>query len=79
MTPVRAAFRGVLVANMGYDAAEADAAILQGKLDAVAFGASFLANPDLPARLEGRRAPSTRPILRHSTRRAPRATPIIRP
>jgi N-ethylmaleimide reductase len=52
MTPVRAAFKGVLVANMGYDAAEADAAISEGKLDAVAFGASFLANPDLPARLK---------------------------
>ncbi len=27
-----------------------DAAITEGKLDAVAFGTSFLANPDLPAR-----------------------------
>jgi N-ethylmaleimide reductase len=48
--PVRAAYRGVLVGNMGYTADEAAAAIAEGKLDAVAFGTSFLANPDLPAR-----------------------------
>jgi N-ethylmaleimide reductase len=54
VTPVRAAYRGVLIGNMGYDAAEADAAITAGKLDAVAFGTAFLANPDLPRRfLEG--------------------------
>jgi len=50
MTPIRAGYKGALIGNMGYDAAEADAAIREGKLDAVAFGASFLANPDLPAR-----------------------------
>ena len=51
MTPVRAAYKGVLIGNMGFDASEADEAIRAGKLDAVAFGASFLANPDLPARI----------------------------
>jgi N-ethylmaleimide reductase len=51
MTPVRAAYKGVLIGNMGYDASEADEAIRAGKLDAVAFGVNFLANPDLPARL----------------------------
>ena len=51
MTPARKAFKGVLIGNMGYDAAEADLAIREGKLDAVAFGSSFLANPDLPARI----------------------------
>lgn len=51
MTPVRAAYRGVLVGNMGYTAEEAEQAIAAGKLDAVAFGVSFLANPDLPARI----------------------------
>jgi N-ethylmaleimide reductase len=50
MTPIRARYRGALVGNMGYDANEAAAAIEAGKVDAVAFGASFLANPDLPAR-----------------------------
>jgi N-ethylmaleimide reductase len=50
LTPARQHFRGVLVANMGYTAAEANAAIAAGALDAVAFGTSFLANPDLPER-----------------------------
>lgn len=50
MTPARANFRGRLIGNMGYDAQEAAAAIRDGKLDAVAFGVPFLANPDLPAR-----------------------------
>jgi N-ethylmaleimide reductase len=60
MTPARAGFRGVLIGNMGYDAAEADAAIREGKLDAVAFGVPFLANPDLPARFKAD-APLNRP------------------
>ena len=50
VTPARAAFKGVLIGGMGYSAQEADAAIASGKLDAVVFGTSFLANPDLPAR-----------------------------
>ncbi len=52
MTPARAHFKGVLVGNMGYSGAEAEQAISLGKLDAVAFGTAFLANPDLPARLK---------------------------
>lgn len=52
MTPVRAAYKGVLVGNMGYSPAEAEQAIASGKLDAVAFGTGFLANPDLPARIK---------------------------
>jgi N-ethylmaleimide reductase len=51
MTPAREAFGGVLIGNMGYDAEEADAAITAGKLDAVAFGKPFIANPDLPERI----------------------------
>ena len=31
---------------------EAEQAITEGKLDAVAFGTSFLANPDLPERIK---------------------------
>jgi N-ethylmaleimide reductase len=50
VTPIRAVFKGVLIANMGYSAREADEAIGAGEIDAVAFGTSFLANPDLPAR-----------------------------
>ena len=50
LTPVRQHYNGVLVANMGYTAAEATAAIAAGQLDAVAFGTGFLANPDLPER-----------------------------
>jgi N-ethylmaleimide reductase len=52
LTPIRAHYKGVLVANMGYTATEADQAIAAGQLDAVAFGTSFLANPDLPARFK---------------------------
>lgn len=51
MTPARATYKGVLIGNMGYTAAEAESAIAAGQLDAVAFGTSFLANPDLPARI----------------------------
>lgn len=51
MTPARQHFQGVLISNMGYTADEAEQAISEGKLDAVAFGTSFLANPDLPARI----------------------------
>ncbi|MCT0198437.1 alkene reductase [Synechococcus sp. CS-1325] len=51
LTPIREHFNGVLVANMGYDAAGANAAISAGAIDAVAFGSAFLANPDLPERL----------------------------
>jgi N-ethylmaleimide reductase len=51
MTSARAAYKGVLIGNMGYTAAEAESAIAAGQLDAVAFGTSFLANPDLPARI----------------------------
>lgn len=51
MTAARAAYRGVLVGNMGYSPQEAADAIAAKKLDAVAFGTPFLANPDLPSRL----------------------------
>ena len=52
LTPIRAHYKGVLIGNMGYNADEATAAIDAGQLDAVAFGASFLANPDLPERIK---------------------------
>ena len=52
LTLARENFKGVLVGNMGYTAEEAAAAISNGKLDAVAFGVAFLANPDLPTRFK---------------------------
>ena len=52
LTPARAHYKGVLIGNMGYTPQEAASAIESGQLDAVAFGTSFLANPDLPARLK---------------------------
>jgi N-ethylmaleimide reductase len=52
LTPIREHYQGVLISNMGYNAAEANAAIASGTVDAVAFGTSFLANPDLPARIK---------------------------
>ncbi len=51
MPVARANYQGVLIGNMGYSGAEAEQAIKDGLLDAVAFGTGFLANPDLPARL----------------------------
>ena len=52
MTVAREKYKGVLVGNMGYTPDEAEAAVAAGKLDAVAFGTAFLANPDLPARIK---------------------------
>ncbi len=49
--PVRKHYQGNLIANMGYSPAEAETAVAEGLVDAVAFGTSFLANPDLPARI----------------------------
>ena len=54
LTPARANFKGTLIANMGYSADEAEQAIADGKVDAVAFGTPFLANPDLPARFKAK-------------------------
>jgi N-ethylmaleimide reductase len=51
MPVARAHYHGVLIGNMGYSSDEADAAIRDKKLDAVAFGTGFLANPDLPERV----------------------------
>ena len=45
-------YKGNLIANMGYDANEAEAGIAAGDYAAVAFGVSYLANPDLPERIQ---------------------------
>jgi N-ethylmaleimide reductase len=52
MSVARDKYKGVLIGNMGYTPEEAGQAITEGKLDAVAFGTAFLANPDLPARIK---------------------------
>jgi N-ethylmaleimide reductase len=56
MPVAREKYKGVLIGNMGYSADEAETAITEGKLDAVAFGTAFLANPDLPARIQAKAA-----------------------
>ena len=52
--PARRAFKGPLVANMGYTPEEAAQAVESGAVDAIAFGTAFLANPDLPARIKAK-------------------------
>jgi hypothetical protein len=51
---VRAAWKGIYVANGGYDAERGERAVSDGSADAVAYGRLFLANPDLPTRLSRR-------------------------
>jgi 2,4-dienoyl-CoA reductase-like NADH-dependent reductase (Old Yellow Enzyme family) len=56
---IRAAFDGPLVLNSDYDFASAQAALDAGEADAITFGRTFLANPDLVERLRTA-APLTR-------------------
>ena len=56
---IKAACGAPVIANNGYTLETAQAAIREGRVDAVAFGKLFIANPDLPRRLQGRRARST--------------------
>ena len=49
---VREAYHGHLMVNMGYSAQEAADLIAASGADSVAFGTAFLANPDLPYRIE---------------------------
>lgn len=46
---------GLYIANGGYDGPSGERAITDGRADAIAYGRAFLANPDLPKRLELRR------------------------
>ncbi|MHA6492690.1 alkene reductase [Pseudomonas borbori] len=51
LTPgLKQAFGGVFIANEGFTKDQANAWLASGKVDAVAFGVPFIANPDLPAR-----------------------------
>jgi N-ethylmaleimide reductase len=47
---LRAKFRRTWIVNNGYDREMAEAAVREGRADAVAFGVPFLANPDLVRR-----------------------------
>ncbi|MBL8550553.1 MAG: alkene reductase [Hyphomonadaceae bacterium] len=49
--PIRKAYGGFYIANGGYDADRARAAIACGHADLVSFGTMFISNPDLPARM----------------------------
>jgi N-ethylmaleimide reductase len=49
---LRAAFSGLWIASGGFNAASAQAALLAGQADLVAFGRPFISNPDLPARMK---------------------------
>jgi N-ethylmaleimide reductase len=49
---LRTLWNGVYVVNGGYDRAKGEEALQTGHADAVAYGRAFIANPDLPRRLE---------------------------
>jgi N-ethylmaleimide reductase len=57
---LRRKFDGSYIVNGGFTAETAEAAIRSGEADLVAFGASYLANPDLPERFR-KRAPLNQP------------------
>jgi N-ethylmaleimide reductase len=48
----RRLYRGTLIANVDFDLNRAESLIASGDADLVAFGRPFIANPDLPARLD---------------------------
>ncbi|WP_219225117.1 alkene reductase [Pedobacter antarcticus] len=48
---LRTIFNGIYIANEEFTPQAAEAAVENGKADAVSFGRLFIANPDLPARL----------------------------
>jgi N-ethylmaleimide reductase len=48
---IRRAFKGALILNSDYLLDDASEALRAGEADAIAFGRTFLANPDLPLRL----------------------------
>jgi N-ethylmaleimide reductase len=58
---LRRAFRGLYMANNGYDLAMANSALSAGTADLIAFGRPFISNPDLVERLRIG-APLTEPI-----------------
>ena len=53
---LRREWPGLYIANGGYDGPDGEQAIKDGRADAIAYGRAFIANPDLPRRLELRTA-----------------------
>nr|WP_314898856.1 hypothetical protein [uncultured Deefgea sp.] len=49
---LRTAFKGLFIASGGFDAVSAEAALVAGQADLVAFGRAFISNPDLPKRMQ---------------------------
>jgi N-ethylmaleimide reductase len=49
---IRQIYQGLLMVNGGYDAIQGNAAVQSGDADLVAYGVPFIANPDLPERLQ---------------------------
>jgi 2,4-dienoyl-CoA reductase-like NADH-dependent reductase (Old Yellow Enzyme family) len=49
---LKRAFGGAYIVNQGFTAQTAEAALAAGEADAVAWGKLFIANPDLPRRLQ---------------------------
>jgi 2,4-dienoyl-CoA reductase-like NADH-dependent reductase (Old Yellow Enzyme family) len=49
---LREAYKGTLIINSDYHLKDATEALASGRADAITFGRTFLANPDLPARLK---------------------------
>jgi len=49
---LRTLWKGLYVVNGGYDGRRGEEALRSGHTDAVAYGRAFLANPDLPRRLQ---------------------------
>jgi N-ethylmaleimide reductase len=45
-------FQGPLIAAGGFEASTAEVALVKGDADLIAFGRHFIANPDLPKRIE---------------------------
>jgi N-ethylmaleimide reductase len=52
MVLFRPIWRGVLISAGGFTGETAEAAIAEGRADAIAFGRIFISNPDLPRRLQ---------------------------
>ncbi len=62
LVKLRRLWKGTYVTNFGYDKVRGNAAIASGEADAVTFGQTFLANPDLVERFKadaGLNAPDT--------------------
>lgn len=47
----RRTYRGALMLNGGFDGPSGEAAVAEGRADAIVYGKHFLANPDLPERI----------------------------